>query len=275
MSSLISKDPIQIGGKTFALSGRFKLTCNRDPQKFAVTNLNSFIPKGKTQSQKVNFRDEHGERPFLLIMRITEFYRPDESDIDAHNVAVLIQHPEVRLLDMSDKEHQNLVDQGLKKGNPEFTLVNIDKAAMDAHNARRDMIDIEYQIMGKKSTLNKKRLMYISAALKLNTRSEIQDEKRYIAFLQEQLINHLKNNVADREMFDYYFEKINDAEVMYFIDELIKLGKIVEFGGMYKIDDKPVGFEIKNIKDYFATNEDEYAQFKLFVQEFHKNKVTS
>lgn len=275
MSSLKSKDPISIGGKTVALSGRFRLTCNRDPKKFFVTNLNSFIPKGKMKDDKVNFIDENGPRPFLLIQSVTKIYKPDESEIDAHNVAVLIQHPEVRLVDMSDKEHEALVNSGLKKANPEFALLNLDKAIMDEHEAKQEMIDIEYQIMSRKSTLNKKRLMYITSALHLPTRSEIQDEKRYIAFLQNQLITHLRGNPADRPNFEYFYEKINDAEVLYFIDEMIKMGIIEEFGGMYKIDNKPVGFEIKNIKDYFASNEDEYAQFKLKVQTFHKDKVTS
>lgn len=273
--SLEKRDPIRFGGKNHALSGRFKLILNRDPRKFFVANLDGFVPKGKTLKEIVKFHDENGERPFLLITKLVTFFDPDKSDVDAANVAVLIQHPEVRLLDMSEKEQQQCIDDGIKKGNPEYTLINIDKQIMDDYDASQDMIEFEYLIKSKKSTLNKKRLMYISGALNLPTRSEIQDEKRYIAHLQNQLIGHLRGNEKDREMFSYYYDKINDAEVLYFIDEFIKMGIIEEFGGMYKLDTKPLGFEIKNIKDYFATAEDEFAAYKLKVQEYHNDKVTS
>lgn len=275
--SLKTKDPISIGGKTVSLSGKFRLTINRDPRKFYVTNLDGYVPRGQTVDKKVKFLDENGPVGFLLISRIDSFYKPDESDIDAHNVKVLITHPDVRLSDMSDKEHEYLVTQGLKKANPEYTLINLDKAIMDLHEEEQDMVEIKYLILKKNSSLSKKKLMYISSALHLTTRSEITDEKRYIVSLQKQLVQHLSNNVDDRKMFMFYYDKINDAEVLYFIDEMIIMGIIEEFGGMYKLDSKPLGFEIKNIVEYFASQPEEYEQYKLKVQKFHSDndKVTA
>lgn len=274
-SSRVTKDPIQIGGKSFPISGRFKLTLNRDPKKFHATNIDSFIPYGKGTEDIVQFRNTHGSVDFLLITKLVTVFDPDKSDIDAANVKVLIQHPNVRLEEMSDREHEKLFKENLKKENPEYVLVNVDKKSLQVHTEARDMIDIQYLIMGTQTKLTKKKLMFISSALGLATRTEIQDEERYLAFLQKALISHLTVNVEDRAKFMLYYDKIADAEVLYYIEEMISLSLIEEFGGMYKIGVKPVGFSIKDIKEYFINQPEEYDAFKLQVAEFHQGKVTS
>ena len=274
-SARITKDPIQIGNKTFPISGRFKLTLNRDPKKFHATNINSFIPYGKRSEDVVHFYNINGPVDFLLITKLITVLDPDKNDIDAENVKVLIQHPNVRLEEMTDKEHEFLVKENLKKDNPEYTLVNVDKKSLQVHVESRDMIDIQFMIMGTKTTLTKKKLMFISSALGLTTRSEVQDEERYIKFLREQLISHLTVNKDDRVRFMGYYEKIAEAEVLYFLEEMISMGLIEEFGGMYKIGVKPVGFSIKDIKEYFINQPEEYEAFKTKVQEYHQGKVTS
>lgn len=274
-SSRITKDPIQIGGKSFPISGRWKLTLNRDAKKFHATNLNSFIPYGKGTEDMVKFRNLHGAVDFLLITKLITIFDPDKSDEDAVNVQALIQHPNVRLEEMSEKEHEVLVRNHLKKDNPEYTLVNVDKKSLKVHVEARDMIDIQYLIMGTKTILTKKKLMYISSALGLPTRSEIRDEERYIANLQKGLISHLTVNVEERAKFMFYYDKIADAEILYFIEEMISLGIIEEFGGMYKIGVKPVGFDIKGIREYFMNQPEEFEAFKLQVNEFHDGKVTN
>lgn len=270
-----NKEPIRLGGKQVATSGKFRLRVNREKKKFFATNLVAFIPKGKTKESIMNFQNSHGEVGFLFIDSLETIFRPDENEIDAHNVKVLIQHPEVRLEDMSDRDHENLVRQNLKKANPEFFLINLDRAEMDDYEEERNMIEINYLIMSTKTSLTKRKLMYISSCLNLPTRSEISDEKRYVAHLQKQLISYLKGNPGEREKFQMYYDKLEQTEVIYYIKELLELGIIEQFGGMYKIDNKPVGFEMKNIIEYFAENEDEYAAFKLTVNDFHKGKVTS
>lgn len=274
-SSRTTKDPVQIGGKSFPISGRFKLTLNRDAKKFHATNINSFIPYGKRSEDVVHFHNINGPVDFLLITKLITVLDPDKSDIDAENVKVLIQHPNVRLEEMTDKEHEFLVKENLKKDNPEYTLVNVDKKSLQVHVESRDMIDIQFMIMGTKTTLTKKKLMFISSALGLTTRSEVQDEERYIKFLREQLISHLTVNKDDRVRFMGYYEKIAEAEVLYFLEEMISMGLIEEFGGMYKIGVKPVGFSIKDIKEYFINQPEEYEAFKTKVQEYHQGKVTS
>ena len=274
-SSRVTKDPVQIGGKSFPISGRFKLTLNRDPKKFHATNINSFIPYGKRSEDVVHFHNVNGAVDFLLITKLVTVLDPDKNDIDAENVKVLIQHPNVRLEEMTDKEHERLVKENLKKDNPEYVLVNVDKKSLQIHVESRDMIDIQFLIMGTKTTLNKKKLMYISSALGLATRSEVQDEDRYIKFLREQLVSHLTVNKDDRARFTLFYEKIAEAEVLYFLEEMISLGLIEEFGGMYKIGVKPVGFSIKDIKEYFINQPEEYDAFKTQVQEYHQGKVTS
>lgn len=274
-SARITKDPISLGGKSFPISGRWKLTLNRDPKKFHATNINSFIPYGKRTDEIVQFANQRGPIDFLLITKLVTVLDPDKSDIDAHNVKVLIQHPNVRLEEMSDKEHEKLVKADLKKDNPEYKLVNVDKQSIQIHSESRDMIDIQFLIKGTQTTLTKKKLMYICSALGLKTRSEIQDEERYLVFLRDALISHLTTNKDDRANFMFYYEKIAEAEILYYIEEMITLGYIEEFGGMYKIDMKPVGFSIKNIKEYFTNEPEEYEAFKFKVNEFHQGKVTN
>ena len=137
------------------------------------------------------------------------------------------------------------------------------------------MIDIQYLILGTKTTLTKKKLMYISSALNLTTRSEIQDEERYTKFLREQLVSHLTVNKDDRVKFSLYYDKIADAETLYYIEEMIALGLIEEFGGMYKVGMKPVGFNIQQIREYFINQPEEYDAFKTEVHKFHQGRVTS
>lgn len=274
-SARITKDPIQIGNKTFPISGRFKLTLNRDAKKFHATNINSFIPYGKGTEDIVQFRNQRGSVDFLLITKLITTFDPDKNAIDAENVKVLIQHPNVRLGDMSDKEHESLVKSFLKIDNPEYVLVNVDKQSIDVHNEARDMIDIQFLIMGTNTKLTKKKLMYISSSLNLPTRTEIQDEERYVVQLQKTLISHLTVNKDDRIKFMFFYEKIAEAETLYFIEEMITMNLIEEFGGMYKIGVKPVGMSIQQIKEYFISQPEEYEMLKLEVQKFHNGRVTN
>lgn len=269
-----SRDTVKIGNKQVSLHGKFRLTCRRDPAKFHLANLSANVPKGKSIESMDHFYGVNGKMAFFLMDRIQKNFKPDESEIDAKNVAVLIRHPDVRLLDMSDAEHEVLVRMELKKANPLFTLINLDKSSIENHADEVEMIEISYLIT-KKNNLSKKKLMYIASAIGLSTRSEITDEVRYIAHLQSQMIAYLKGNKDKRKVFMHYYEKINEAEMMYFINEFIALGFVQDFSGMYKIGDVPVGFKIPDVKEWFAQNEDEYNKYVFQVQEFHNGKVTS
>ncbi len=271
----ISRDPIEFGGKKVSLHGKFRLRTNKPAEKLHITNIDAFIPFGKTIDDKVYFYDQTGKVPFLLISKKDTIFNPDLKDVDAKNVTTLIQHPNVRLEDMTEAEHMELARRGLKKENPEYTLVNLDKAIIDKHEEEVEMIEIKYLITNKKKHLGKKKLMYIASALGLSTRSEISEEKRYITFLEQALIKFLEGNEKKRKEFYLYYEKIEQAELLYFINEFIALEYVQNFGGIYKVNDVPVGFKIPDIIDWFATNEDVYKGLKLKVQEFHSNKVTS
>lgn len=275
LTTEVSRDPIQIGGKMVPLHGRFKLTCKKPADKFYLTNINSSVPKGKSIEHRDFFYDMNGKRNFLLIGKLVTVFKPDESDIDALNVAALIRHEDVRLEDMSEEEHARLVTQGYKKANCMFTLVNVDKSIMDSHDDNVEMIEISYLITNKKNRLTKKQLMYINSSLGLKTTTHIQDEKRYVASLQDQLISHLKVNKDKRKEFLFFYEKLNEAEVMYYINSFIENELVKDFGGMYKMDDRPIGFSIKDIKEWFATNEDEYARLKHQIDLINENTVKS
>lgn len=269
-----SRDPIKIGGKKVSLHGKFRLTSNKDASKIHLINIDSFIPQGKTINEKLYFYDINGPVNTLYIDRKFVIFNPDNNEIDAKNITTLIQHPDVRLEDMTDNEHEQLARLSLKKDNPEWTLVNLDKAITDQHDEDVDLIEIKYLITKKKDPLSKKKLMYISSALGLPLYSDITDEVRYIGHLQRQLSNFLQVNIDRRTDFKLFYDKISEAEIMYYINELMNLDVIKDFGGMYKINDVPVGFKTSDIKDWFAANEAEYEELKLKVQEFNSNKIT-
>lgn len=269
-----SRDAILIGNKKVSMHGKFRLTCNKPANKLFLTNINADIPQGKTINEKDYFYDVNGPINFLLIQKTETFFNPDYNDVDALNVAALIRHKNVRLEDMSEAEHMALAKKGLKKENPEFSILNLDKSVMDKHNESVEMIEIKYLITKKKEPLTKRKLMYITSALGLSTNSEIQDEVRYTAYLQKQLIDFLESNKAKREQFMLYYEKIAEAEIIYFINQFIEHDIVKDFGGMYKIQDKPVGFSIQNVKEWFQSNEDEYNVYKMQINEFNSDKVT-
>jgi molybdenum-dependent DNA-binding transcriptional regulator ModE len=118
---------------------------------------------------------------------------------------------------------------------------------------------------GLESTLN---IVVVSELLHTNWTD-------YITLLEQALIKFLEGNEKKRKDFYLYYEKIEQAELLYFINEFIALEYVQNFGGIYKVNDVPVGFKIPDIIDWFATNEDVYKGLKLKVQEFHSNKVTS
>lgn len=269
-----SRDAIQIGGKKVSMHGKFKLTCKKPANKFTLTNINAHAPYGKGMAEMDHFYDQTGKRPFLFIDKIITVYDPDNNDIDAKNVAALIRNENVRLEDMTDAEHDLLVQKGLKKPNPEFTLLNVDKAIVDKHEEDVEMIEIKYLITKKKDALSKKKLMYITSALGLPTKSMIEDEVRYMAHLQGQLMRFLESNKDRRADFLFYYEKIEETEIVYYINQFIELGFVQDFGGIFKVEDKPVGFKKSDVKDYFAANEDDYAKFKFKVDEYNSNLVT-
>lgn len=273
-NTLQSRDSIQIGGKKVSMHGKFRLTCRKPADKFHITNINANVPLGKSIAEKDYFYDMNGKLNFLIIDRIQTYFNPDINDIDAKNVAALIRNEDVRLEDMSDREHEELVAKGLKKPNPGFTLINLDKSIIDQHEEDLEMIEIKYLITKKKEALTKKKLMFITSSLGLSTKSEIQDEVRYMAHLQRQLMDFLTANKERRPDFLFFYEKIAEAEIMYYINQFIELGYVKDFGGMYKIEDKPVGFNIGDVKTWFASNEDDYDKFKFAVDEYNSDKVT-
>lgn len=265
---------INVGSSKVSGNGRFKLVCLKDPSKFVLTNIDSFIPYGKTIDNMVQFYDETGPVKFLLVSRIESILKPDDSDVDAKNVTTLIQHPDVRLLDLSDSEHEELVRLNLKKSNPRFTLINLDKSDQTKYEEEVDMYEISYLITTKKkNALSKKKMMYLASSVGVNIHSEIKDEERYLADLKQKTINHLRVNKDLRETFMHFYDNLEKAELEFYVNEMMRHGIIKDFGGMLKLEDKPIGYKRSDIMDYFAANEDEFNVLKEKIQKYNSNTV--
>ena len=87
-------------------------------------------------------------------------------------------------------------------------------------------------------------------------------------------MDFLTANKDRRADFLFFYEKIAEAEIVYYINQFIEVGYVKDFGGMYKIEDRPVGFTIGDVKTWFATNEDDYEKYKFKIDEFNSDKVT-
>ena len=112
------KKNVKLGEKTnVGMNGTFILKVNRDPQKFTLTNINSYVPQGKTVGDRKRFMSTQGEVDTLFIDKISTTFKPDENQNDRHNIEVLIQHFDVFIPGIPEKEWKELVRLNIKKAN--------------------------------------------------------------------------------------------------------------------------------------------------------------
>lgn len=262
----------KIGSNNISVMGRFSLEVLRDKEKFRLTNINSFVPQGKTIEEKVNFKNSSGLIDYVMIDKLVSFFEPEKSETDYHNICVLIQHPDVRIAHMSEEEHRALVKKGLKKSNPGFKLTNIDYFEDIKHQKSVNLLKARNKIYTDEK-LTKKVLIYICSNLGIPYRTEITNEKNLITFLQKQIDKFIQRKEENIVEFEKILNNINYAEKIYYINELIALEVIKDIGGIYKVKDIPVGPDIKSIISYFDSNPESYVIYKKMIIERDQNSV--
>lgn len=253
---------ITLGKRNVSVAGRFRLDVNRDKKKFALTNISAFVPYGKSIQERIAFKTESGEVNSIIISKVSIPLKPDENELDRHNVSVFIQHPEVRIAGMTEEEHRELVRLKIKKANPKFTITNVDKVETTAFDDEVEIINARGMLYTEEAgkALSKERLVWLCANFNLPYRNtSMTDKKRYKIFLTKKLDAFIQSSNENRKAFVESLDNVKKTEMVFYINELKAIEVITDIGGIYKVGDRPVGATIDHIINWYEQNSEIYA----------------
>ncbi len=271
----MSQKTTTIGRKNVDVIGRFQLKVNRSPKKFRLTNINAFVPFGKSRESKMQFLTNAGLVDSLIVDKLIVTLNPDRNELDYHNVTTFIQHPDVRLDGFSEDEHRELVRLGLKKSNPKFTLTNIDKVADDAFEAEVKLIQLRSKLFSTDKPLTIEMLVHLCSNFGISYRSEINDADRYRRSLLKKLDSFIQVNSDNRASFVEKIDNMKLTEMIYYINEFEEIGIIKLQSGIYKIQDRPIGADKGKLIQYFESNPTDFQEFKELVINRNQGKIYS
>lgn len=266
---------VKIGKKDVELIGRFQLEVKADKNKFKMTNINAFIPQGKTINDKVKFLSASGLVNSLFISKLITIFDPDKSEMDAHNVDVFIRHYDVRIGGMTENDHRELVTAGIKSSNPKFVLTNIDKVADERHEEDIQLLKLRTKIYDDSNPLSKEQFIWLASNFGIAYRTAIQDEVRFKTYLQKELDKFVQRNKENRKAFMDALDNLKLTEMKYYINEFEQEGFVKEMGGMYKVGLKPVGASINSVISYFENNPSDFQAYKTEIIQKNNNTVLS
>ena len=266
---------VKIGKKEVELIGRFQLEVRAPKEKFRMTNINGFVPAGKTINDRIKFMSGSGLVNSLFIDKLITIFDPDKSDIDAYNVDVFIRHIDVRIGGMSEEDHKELVKAGLKNSNPKFVITNIDKVADERHEQDIDLLKLRMKIYSEEKPLSKEQLIWLASSFGVAYRTAIQDEVKFKSYLQKELDKFVQRNKENRKAFIEALDNLKLTELKYYINEFEQEGFVKEMGGMYKVGLKPVGASINSVISYFENNPSEFQAYKTEIIQKNNNTVLS
>jgi hypothetical protein len=265
---------VKIGKHDVEVIGKFLFSVNRDPKIFRITNINAFVPPGKSLSDRIMFKTKAGLVESLMIDKIHFTLRPDDgNEIDLHNVCALIQHDDVRIYGMSEEEHMALVKLGLKKPNPKFTIKNIDKFEDQKFEKEVKLIQIRGMLFDAKNPIPKVQLIWLCSKLGVPYKTSITEETRYINHLKKTLDSFIQSSDDNALAFKKAVEDIKHTELIYYINEFKENGIITDIGGIYKIGERPVGAGNKSIIDFFDQNPEIFKAHKATIIQKYQNTV--
>ena len=277
-----NKQTIRLGDANLSVDvvGKFSFKVQRDPKKFRLTNINAFVPRGKGPEDMLKFINSQGETDSLLIEKIQYVLDPDNNVQDRHNVSVLIQHPDVKIDGIPEEEWAKLVKAGLKKSNPKFIIKSLEKAETVDYDYEADLIEAKYKLFSKDKPISTDLIMHICGVLGIPYRlQDIESEDKRRKELIKRLSNHIsvksKPGIASNlDKFNSALKNVQNTEVLFYINELISLELIKDFGGIYKVGDRPVGSTKEDIVNYYASNKDIYLEHKkLVIQSMKRDNV--
>ena len=232
-------------------------------QKFTLTNIVAEVPYGKTKESKDFFyTSDLSPLNSLYIDKIKTTFEPDKSLADAKNVLALIGHRDVRVAEMSDEQHSQLVRLKLKKSNPKFILTNIDKVRDEKHQATKEKVQALSLIYNK--TYSAKQLSYICSEFNIPYKIEetFEDAKRDA--LEIKIEKWLDKSDKNPGLLIAKIENLSEMEDSFYFDQFERLGLIVFSDGYYRLasDKKPIGMNRDHVIDYNRTNVQDYNYLK-------------
>ena len=258
---------VQLGEKSVVVEGRFKLDVLKDKKKFSLTNINSFVPVGKTAKDRVRFKTESGEVESLFIDRHSVLFDPTK-DVDRHNIMVFIQHPAVMLGGVGgQEEHDKLVKRGLKNPKPDFMITNVDKARNEKRRKEISILKIRSKLYNDDAPLSIEKLVWICSNFGIPYKSEITDRQRYKDTLLEKIDNYISSSEENAKKFNEAISKIKLTEMKFYINELLNAEIIENFGGIYKIEDRPIGGSIEHVIQFYEQNNDIFLGHQNIVKQ--------
>ena len=266
---------VTIGKSNVSLIGNFQLKYNGDIKRFRMTNINSFVPPGKSIEDKLFFKTQTGFVESLIISKTILSFKPDVLPDDLHNVNVLIQHRDVKIDGLTKEEHENLVKLGLKKSNPKFTLTNIDKVDDEAYDREVELIELKAILYSKKKPLSKEMLIFIASNFGIPYKNQFTNEERLIRFLQKRIDQKLQSDTTIRTKFSELIENIKLTEMVYYLNEFEEAGFVSYIGGIYKVKNIPIGANREKLVEYFESNPTEFNILKEEIIRINQGSVHS
>lgn len=267
MSNNVIKLPI---GEVEAI-GRFQLKINADPKKFNTTNILGFVPKGSGPSDFLGFMTEQGMVKEMFLHKVLTTLKPDDNEVDKHNVKVLIQHPDVNIQDIiGPDKYRELVRKKAKKSNPKFNLTNIDKVEDSDFEENTKIIQARAVLYSTNNPLSREKLIWLCSNFNIPYKNNYSSSKKERIHLVKQLDKFLQSSETPdgKNPVRLFINAVSDiarTEIKYYINELMEIGTITKFGGIYKIDIQPVGSTIDDIIDYYNKNQDLFFEHKRLV----------
>lgn len=271
---------VKLGNLNVDSEGKFILKVKRDPKKFRLTNLTSFVPYGLMPKDRLKFMTNQGEVDALMIDKVKTSFQPEKSKIDRHNIITLIQHPNVYLVGTSKEDWQKLVKNKLKSPNPLFELTNVDKLESVSYDKEASLIEGRYILYNKENPISKERLIWLCSAFKLSYVSHITEEKRYKQDLVKKLdkfikvdYNGIDQNKSNLSRFIKAVKEIENTELLFYVRELESMDIVKEYSGIFKVGDRPVGPDVQSVINYYKSNTDIFDVHKKMVLEKNANSI--
>lgn len=259
------------------IAGKFALEFNIDPnkrKKFRLTNLLSEIPTN-SKDQERNFFVDINNRKILsyYVSKLKTVLDPDRSVVDSHNISVLIDHSDVRIDSMTPEEHQSLVQRGIKRSNPRFTLYSLDKRKNESLSAEKLIVKAQSLIFDSK--YSSKQLCYLCATFEIPYRLEESMEGAKRDSLEDKLSKFIKASSSNAEKLINQVEDLKQAENIFYLDQMLRLELLIQKDGFYKLssDPKPIGIDRKTVFAYFENNIENFNYLKSEVQRLLKEEV--
>ena len=275
-------ETVKLGNLKVETIGRWKLEVRKDPKKFRLTNVPSYVPNGGDIEDIVRYRTPQGrEVESLILDKIITFFKPDESKADKHNVTALIRNPKVKIGGISNEEWKELVRAGVKAPKPEFVLTNIDKMSLDAADAEADLVEARAVLLSKRNPISTEKLEWLCVyfGLAYAQETKIREPERYRVALRNKLDQFIQDpnprvkGLSNLDRFMDAMDNIKKVESIYYVREMINADLVTQFGGIYKVGNEPVGQDEDDVIKWFSQNQEIFDKLKKAVLKKAKETV--